>query len=274
MYKTCDSSTSVYRIPDCTRVNYNDAEETAAACRLLVSLMKRTADHNMRDVAVADSRAIVRESKTWLERVARTVRTLPCHKRLTALGGYDTLHRLVYHAAPVGTTLAECCMDAFEAGIRGDRRIDETELATALSGSACIADDRPSRWLAATTDRLTRLLGRYSGFNSIPTAQALKTARFLIERNLQSFTPSQGAFKERLCRLCMSRLKNLPDFDTATLKSALNFVRSAKSRFIDETSAFRLETELLHLLTDREDLPAYAREAYTLDLEYLLSDER
>ena len=274
MNKTIEANfAAAYRIPDCTRLDYTDADEAESACRLLVALMQRTPAHRRRDVAAADSRAVEREAKTWLERIAVAAPALHCHLRLKALGGYDTLYRLTYPSAPVGAVATACRTDAFEARIRGDLRVDETELATALTAPACAPDERQARWLAATTDILVRRLARYSGFRSMPLARALKAARYLLERNLHAFTPSQDAFKERLSRLCLAQLTSLAALDSATLQSALTFVRAAKNRFIDDNTAFRLETELLHRLTDREDLPPLAREAHTLDLEYLLSDE-
>ena len=108
-------------------------------------------------------------------------------------------------------------------------------------------------------------------FADMTLDEALSIATSLIDNDLIAFVPDQDAFKHRLAADYASRLDDIDAGDADTLRAAFHFVRTARYRYIAADCAAHLELHLLRQLSRNPNLDPNDRQAYGLDLDYLLA---
>ncbi len=264
-----------YNIPDCSVIDYTDGDKVFGAGHLLLSLMQRTNPYRNRDVAPAPASQVIKAARQWIAGVERCVDALPARQIITALSPFDLLHRMAYGRPASAKFLDDRYMHVFNAKIRGDNNIFDTELfgviSRGLSRRGVVYSDRPLLWYSATLDRWIQLCGTATKFDGMPLDEALSIAASLIDNDLIAFVPDQDAFKHRLAADCTSRLADIDVGDADTLRAALHFVRTARYRYLDADLAARIELHILRHLSRNSGLDPNDRQAYGLDLDYLLA---
>ncbi len=264
-----------YNIPDCSVIDYTDGDKVFGAGHLLLSLMQRTNPYRNRDVAPAPASQVIKAARQWIAGVERCVDALPARQIITALSPFDLLHRMAYGRPASAKFLDDRYMHVFNAKIHGDNNIFDTELfgviSRGLSRRAVVYSDRPLLWYSATLDRWMQLCGTATKFDGMPLDEALSIAASLLDNDLFAFVPDQNAFKRRLAASCVRRLADAAVSDPVTLRAALTFVRTARFRYIAADLAAHLELHLLRLLSRNSSLDPNDRDAYRLDLDYLLA---
>ncbi|MFG6382306.1 MAG: hypothetical protein K1V87_09405 [Muribaculum sp.] len=264
-----------YNIPDCSVIDYTDGDKVFGAGHLLLSLMQRTNPYRNRDVAPAPASQVIKAARQWIAGVERCVDALPARQIITALSPFDLLHRMAYGRPASAKFLDDRYMHVFNAKIRGDNNIFDTELfgviSRGLSRRAVVYSDRPLLWYSATLDRWMQLCGTATKFDGMPLDKALSIAASLIDNDLIAFVPDQDVFKHRLAADCTSRLADIDAGDADTLRAALHFVRTARYRYLDADLAARIELHILRHLSRNSGLDPNDRQAYLLDLDYLLA---
>ena len=238
---------TTYNIPDCSVVDYTDGNKVFGAGHLLLSLMQRTAPYRTRDVAPAPLSAVVKEAKHWIDGVERYIHTIPPHLVLTALYPFDLVYRMAFHRPASMKFLNRWYTHVFNAKVKGDRQISDSALLGVISARLSRRDplyfDRPLLWYSTS----------------------------LIDNDLIAFVPDQDAFKHRLAADYASRLDDIDAGDADTLRAAFHFVRTARYRYIAADCAAHLELHLLRQLSRNPNLDPNDRQAYGLDLDYLLA---
>lgn len=266
---------TTYNIPDCSVVDYTDCNKVFGAGHLLLSLMQRTAPYRTHDVAPAPLSAVVKEAKHWIDGVERCIHTIPPHLIITALYPFNLVHRMAFHWSASMKFLNRWYMHVFNAKVKGDRQISDSALLGVISARLSHRDslyfDRPLLWYSSTLDRWMKLCTGSSEFADKPFDEALSIATSLIDNDLIAFVPDQDAFKRRLAADYASRLDDIDAGDADTLRAALHFVRTARFRYIAADLAAHLELHLLRLLSHNSGLDPNDRDAYRLDLDYLLA---
>lgn len=297
-----------YNIPDCSVIDYTDGDKVFGAGHLLLSLMQRTDPYRNRDVAPAPASQVIKAARQWIAGVERCVDALPTRQIINTLSPFDLLHRMAYGRPASTEFLNRRYMHVFNAKILGDSFISDVELMGVISDRLSRRDplysDRPLLWYSATLDRWMQLCGTAAKFDGMPLDEALSIAASLLDNDLFAFVPDQNAFKRRLAAGCVRRLVatvvgctqrvadisvcDTPYFadanaadnlrladdavsDHATLRAALSFVRTARYRYMAEDLDARLEQQLLRHLSRTSTLDPNDREAYRLDLDYLLA---
>ncbi len=264
-----------YNIPDCSVIDYTDGDKVFGAGHLLLSLMQRTNPYRNRDVAPAPASQVIKAARQWIAGVERCVDALPARQIITALSPFDLLHRMAYGRPASAKFLDDRYMHVFNAKIRGDNNIFDTELfgviSRGLSRRAVVYSDRPLLWYSATLDRWMQLCGTATKFDGMPLDKALSIAASLIDNDLIAFVPDQDVFKHRLAADCTSRVADIDAGDADTLRAALHFVRTARYRYLDADLAARIELHILRHLSRNSGLDPNDRQAYLLDLDYLLA---
>ncbi|MEY8245045.1 hypothetical protein AAK873_05360 [Heminiphilus faecis] len=266
---------TTYNIPDCSVVDYTDGNKVFGAGHLLLSLMQRTAPYRTRDVAPAPLSAVVKEAKHWIDGVERYIHTIPPHLVLTALYPFDLVHRMAFHRPASPAFLNRWYTHVFNAKVKGDRQISDSALLGVISARLSHRDplyfDRPLLWYSSTLDRWMKLCAGSAEFADMPLDEALGIAASLIDNDLIVFVPDQDAFKHRLAANYASRLDDIDAGDADTLRAALHFVRTARYRYIAADCAAHFELHLLRQLSRNPNLDPNDRQAYSLDLDYLLA---
>ncbi len=266
---------TTYNIPDCSVVDYTDGNKVFGAGHLLLSLMQRTAPYRTRDVAPAPLSAVVKEAKHWIDGVERCIHTIPPHLIITALYPFDLVYRMAFHRPASTAFLNRWYMHVFNAKVKGDRQISDSALLGVISARLSRRDplyfDRPLLWYSFTLDRWMKLCAGLAEFADMPLDEALSIAASLIDNDLIAFVPDQDAFKRRLAADCTSRLADIDAGDADTLRAALHFVRTARYRYIAADLAAHFELHLLRQISRNPNLDPNDRQAYGLDLDYLLA---
>ena len=244
---------TTYNIPDCSVVDYTDGNKVFGAGHLLLSLMQRTAPYRTRDVAPAPLSAVVKEAKHWVD------------------GGEG----MAFHRPASMKFLNRWYTHVFNAKVKGDRQISDSALLGVISARLSRRDplyfDRPLLWYSSTLDRWMKLCAGSAEFADMTLDEALSIATSLIDNDLIAFVPDQDAFKHRLAADYASRLDDIDAGDADTLRAAFHFVRTARYRYIAADCAAHLELHLLRQLSRNPNLDPNDRQAYGLDLDYLLA---
>lgn len=266
---------TTYNIPDCSVVDYTDGNKVFGAGHLLLSLMQRTAPYRTRDVAPAPLSVVVKEAKHWIDGVERYIHTIPPHLVLTALYPFDLVYRMAFHRPASMKFLNRWYTHVFNAKVKGDRQISDSALLGVISARLSRRDplyfDRPLLWYSSTLDRWMKLCAGSAEFADMTLDEALSIATSLIDNDLIAFVPDQDAFKHRLVADYASRLDDIDAGDADTLRAAFHFVRTARYRYIAADCAAHLELHLLRQLSRNPNLDPNDRQAYGLDLDYLLA---
>ena len=91
----------------------------------------------------------------------------------------------------------------------------------------------------------------------------------LLESDLFAFCGSrQEAFKQRLVQTYLPLTEKIADMDSITQKSLLMFVRSIYGKYLDNDTAWELETEIMTHLSTSPSLTPHDRHAYRFDCEF------
>ena len=258
---------------DIDAVDFSNVADISGFASLILSQANFLGIFSGKDFDFSDALELRMTARRWLQRVEERMSNFTAGEALTLSDYYDLVHRVGFDKAAESNFLNRYRMNAFEAYIIGDRRVDQYTLyhvvAHEVSRRNPLFLGRPLQWMAFCIEEWYEQFRNGSKQITLSDYDVLQRITILLESDLFAFSGSrQEAFKQQLVRTYLPLTEKIADMDSITQKSLLMFIRSIYGKYLDSDTAWELETEIMTHLSTSPSLTPHGRQAYRLDCEF------